>query len=353
MSQKRRKTILSTRRTYIIATAIIIALAMMFVFIHWIWQGGEKRGEEISSVISGQEETHYRHPLTGVWTEISVSSLPQVFGVMIDEHVDAQPLSGIDQAFLVIEALTEAGIPRLLAFFSEEQEVEKIGPVRSARPYFVDFVQAWDGVYAHVGGSPEALAQIVSQDVRDLNQYWYGSFFWRASSRYAPHNVYTSTELLRSFVEGEEDPVYETWTFKDSATDQVSESAEIFLTFSSYPWANPSWRFDPTQDRYQRFLEGEPYPLESEATVFADNVVILFTDVEVVDEIGRRHIRTTGEGEGYVLQDGQTIPIIWKRPENKNIPRFYAEDGNEIFLNAGTTWIEVLPSAASVSFSAL
>jgi len=95
------------------------------------------------------------------------------------------------------------------------------------------------------------------------------------------------------------------------------------------------------------------YPLENGAEIFADNVVILFTDIEIVDDMGRRRIRTTGEGEGYVLQDGQIISIIWKRPENKNIPRFYAEGGEEIALNAGTTWIEVMPDSSSVLFSDL
>ncbi|KKU30776.1 MAG: PEGA domain protein [Candidatus Uhrbacteria bacterium GW2011_GWE2_46_68] len=281
------------------------------------------------------------------------SILPQLFGVMVDEHEDAHPLSGIEQAFLVIEAPTEAGIPRLLAFFTNEQEVEKIGPVRSARPYFVEMVQAWDAVYAHVGGSLEALASIEDEPVKDLNQYWNGSFFWRSWDRFAPHNVYTSSEFLRLFAGEEDDPIYETWTFKDSAKEVPPEASSIFLDFSFYSWGNTTWKFDSKRHQYQRFLGEHFYPLENGAEIFADNVVILFTDIEIVDDMGRRRIRTTGEGEGYVLQDGQIISIIWKRPENKNIPRFYAEGGEEIALNAGTTWIEVMPDSSSVLFSDL
>ncbi len=331
----------------------IFALAMMFIFVFWLWQGKGKEEPLSLSFFEEEEPLRYRHPVTGVWMDTSLTTLPQIFGVMVDEHEDAYPLSGIEQAFLVIEAPTEAGIPRLLVFFTEEQEVDKIGPVRSARPYFIDFVQAWNAVYAHVGGSPQALAQIEVDLIWDLNQYWYGSFFWRAKDRYAPHDVFTSTELLRLFAEGEEDPIYETWTFKDSAKEIPVEVPHVFLDFSFYDWGNTTWQFDRERHQYQRFLGEDPYPLQNEADIFADNVVILFTDVEIIDEIGRRSIRSTGEGEGYLLQDGQIISLIWKRPENKNIPRFYTEGGEEIALNAGTTWIEVLPDSSSVLFSDL
>lgn len=350
---KRRKKQPTIRRTHIIAMGAIFALAMMFVFIAWWWQG---RGTDAIAPVTlfvEEEPIRYRHPVTGVWMDTQISVLPQLFGVMVDEHEDAHPLSGIEQAFLVIEAPTEAGIPRLLAFFTDEQEMEKIGPVRSARPYFVEMVQAWDAVYAHVGGSPEALAQIENEPVKDLNQYWNGSFFWRSWDRFAPHNVYTSSELLRLFVEGKEDPAYETWTFKDSVEEVPSEVSDVFLDFSFYDWGNTTWKFDREHHQYQRFLGEDPYPLENEAEIFADNIVILFTDIEIMDDIGRRNIRTIGEGEGYLLQDGQIVSIIWKRPEYKNIPRFYTEGGEEIALNAGTTWIEVLPDQSSVSFSDL
>jgi hypothetical protein len=349
MTKKRRIKSKKNRRMHIIAMGAVFALAMMFVFALLFWPGC-KDPQEGTTIFSAQEESgHYRHPVTGVWLETPLSSLPRVFGVMVDEHEDAQPLSGVDQAFLVIEAPTEAGIPRLLAFFTDEQSVEKIGPVRSARPYFIEWAQMFDALYAHVGGSPQALEQLAREDVIDLNQYWNGSFFWRSSDRDAPHNVFTSTDLLSSFVEGEDDPVYETWSFRDTSQKISEEVTEVTLDFSIYAWGDSTWRFDTSSKRYQRFLGEDIYSLEDGASVFADNVVILFTDVEIVDDIGRRDIRTVGEGEGYLLQEGMATPIVWKRPQETNIPRFYTEDGTEYALLAGVTWIEVLPGPSSIT----
>ena len=131
---------------------------------------------------NGEEEI-IRHPLTGESLETEIENLPQVFGVMIENAADAWPLVGVNEAFLVIEAPVEAGIPRFIAFFSEDQEVDKIGPVRSARPYYLDWNDELDAVYAHVGGSPEALDLIKYElDTIDLNQFWQSEYFYRQNS---------------------------------------------------------------------------------------------------------------------------------------------------------------------------
>src|SRR5688572_5513956 len=103
-----------------------------------------------------------RHPLRGEIVVERYEELPQVLGVLIENAADAWPLSGLDEAFLVIEAPVEGDIPRFIAFFSEESDVDLIGPVRSARPYYVDWNAELSGIYAHVGGSPEALDLIAS-----------------------------------------------------------------------------------------------------------------------------------------------------------------------------------------------
>jgi len=274
---------------------------------------------------------------------------------MIDNSVDAWPVSGVEKAFLVIEAPVEASIPRLEAFFSAGFSVEKIGPIRSARPYFVDWANEFDALYAHVGGSNAALDLILSTGTFDLNEFYNGSSFWRSSDRSAPHNAYTSTDLLAVAVSRAEErgrasePLYGTWTFKDGASqddDIVSESG-VSVRFNSSLYA-VDWTFDPATDTYLR-SQGGKKAISAEGVRFsANNVAVMVTDIEVLDAVGRRSVRTVGEGKAWVLQDGRTIEATWKKPSVSERLVFYDQAGDMISMNAGNTWIEVVPDEGDV-----
>ncbi len=287
------------------------------------------------------------HPLTGlpIYEEVS---LPRVFGVMIDNHVDAWPQMGLDQAFLVFEAPVEAGISRMLALYFEDQEVEKIGPVRSARPYFLDWNNELDALYAHVGGSDVALDRIASGGTLDLNQYWFDQYFWRSLSRYAPHNVYTSTELLNAYPK-KADPLYETWVFKDPAVVVEPEVEQVSVSFYP-PVYVADWKYDRSTNRYVRFQNGFAHTMEDGGQIFADNIAVAVTDVEILDSVGRRRVRTIGQGEAVVFQDGKMEAGKWKKASESQRLRFYDEDGSEIVFNSGVTWVEVIPDKSYLSF---
>lgn len=326
-----------------VVTMLVILVAMIlpkFVY-RTTPEGVEGQGEASDDLL-------YRHPLTGVAISEQEEGPPQVFAVVIDNHEASWPLSGIDQSFLVIEAPVEAGIPRLLAFFLDDQEVPTIGPVRSARPYYLDWAAELDALFVHVGGSNAALDMIASGGTFDLNQYWWDEYFWRASDRYAPHNVYTSTELLKGFYAMRTEQglaperLYGLWSFKNP---EPSES-ESKLHIDFYPPIyTVDWEYVPDANLYRRYQSGEIHTTDASAHIQADNVVVVMTDVKIIDSIGRREIRTVGEGEGYVLQDGRVIEIVWKKPSKSERLVFYRRDtGEEIAMNAGITWIEVVPS---------
>lgn len=289
------------------------------------------------------------HPLTGELQKEERAELPRVAAVMIDNHFDAWPPSGLDQAFMVVEAPVEGGISRMLAFYYEDQEVEEIGPVRSARPYYLDWASELDALYVHVGGSPEALDLIATGSTFDMNQYWWGDYFWRANDRFAPHNVMTTSENLFEFSVAREElgyapeRLYGTWEFKDRETLEP-EVTTLELTFAE-PVYIIGWEFDVDSGAYLRDQYYQPHETGEGEQISAHNVVVIETDVEVIDSVGRRSLRTTGEGDGYVFQDGQQIGIRWEKSSASERLRFYHVDsGEEVVMNAGRTWIEVLPS---------
>lgn len=289
----------------------------------------------------------FRHPLTGEPLEEAVAR-PWVFSVVIENSVDGQPLSGVEDAFLVIEAPVEAKIPRLLAFYSSEQTVEKIGPVRSARPYFVDWASEFSALFVHVGGSDAALRLVRRASVIDLNQFWHDQYFWRSSTRYAPHNVFTSSELLNRawLAEGEEAAVeYGLWNFKNDAPVESPSDPDLIL-YQDQPLYRVDWKYDANNNQYLRWQGGEEMKSADGASFLADNVAVVYTSIEILDVVGRREIETVGQGEALVSQDGRKISAVWKKESVDERLRFYAEDGKEISWNVGKTWVEVVSTAA-------
>lgn len=287
-----------------------------------------------------------RHPLTGETISTPLAALPHVFGVMIENSADAWPLSGLDQAFLVIEAPVEGNVPRFIAFFSDDQTVSKIGPVRSARPYYLDWNAEFQGIYGHVGGSPEALENILTDGTRDLNQFFQSEYYYRDElTRYAPHNVYTNTSLLKSAVSEIDEkysvgvPSYDSWTFVDG------ESQSSTIDTTHIEWGSGydiDWTYDPSTNAYHRSQGGNTYT--------ANNVVVIATDIGMIpgDDKGRRTIRTIGEGSIMLSQNGVQTSGTWEKLSSTDRLRFYDEQGKEITMNAGKTWIEVIDDLGSV-----
>jgi hypothetical protein len=306
---------------------------------------------DVAPVVQPAISPVIRHPLTGARIDAELEELPQVFGVMVENSADAWPLSGVDGAFLVFEAPVEGNIPRFLAFYSEEQSVAKIGPVRSAREYFLDWNGEFDGIYAHVGGSPQALERIREEGIMDLDQFFQSEYYYRNElTRYAPHNVYTTTDNLKRAIEEIREkyertaPTYDAWQFTDG-TSESDVASMIHLNWSNSSVYNVNWVYVPSTNTYGRTQGGNAYT--------ANNVVVLEADVAVIpgDDKGRKALVTVGTGAMHVFKNGVETIGTWKKPSVEERLRFYDDAGNEIVMNAGTTWIAVIDTLERLSVS--
>ena len=321
---------------------VIICLGLASYTFRVAWLPESKAGQ---TVVDQEESSSWRHPLTGQIISEEITR-PQVFGVMVENSAEAWPLSGIEEAFLVIEAPVEAKIPRLIAFFSADQTVDQIGPVRSARPYYLDWAGEFDALYAHCGGSPEALSIIQQGNIFDLNEFWNGHYFWRSTNRSAPHNVYTSTEFLNQALKSKTSPEldYGLWPFKNDDPTEFSETRETDLSLNSVePLYQVTWKYQSENNYYERYKTGgSAITTSSGNQIVANNVAVVYTAIKIIDEVGRREINTIGQGDALVLQDGRIIKTVWKKEAADDRLRFYSEDGKEISWNAGKTWIEII-----------
>lgn len=343
----RRGTSTHTPRWLFAVGAFVLIALSGFIF-HFIISGKTRRSQTsevpVSPTATSTEvaagPTRVRR-LDGLSVPAGQEALP-VRVVMIDNQIDARPWAGVSAAQLVIEAPVEGGITRLMVFFDASSTVAQIGPVRSARPYFVEWAQGWNALYTHVGGSNEALDYIrrLGGAFHDLNEMAYGRYFWRDPARRAPHGTYTKSDLLQEaalrFGATSSAPLV--WQFQDVTTSTEPAIKRVVLPYGgSYSIA---WVYDEKTGRYTRTIGGRPQHEAGGQGLEASNVVVIKTDAQVLDAAGRLKVRTTGSGQAIVYRNGQKYPARWLRSSGEPI-RFEGTDGTDIALNRGTTWIEV------------
>ncbi len=266
------------------------------------------------------------------------------FAVMIDNHIAARPWFGVSQANIVYEAEAEGGITRFLAIFSGDAKINKIGPIRSARPYFLDWANEYNPLYVHVGGSPEALANIIKQGINDMNEFSAGNYFWRDKNRSAPHNVYTNTDLMGAYL-ADQGYVYEpyfSWQYKNEKNfSQRPEKQEIVIPYSLSSYV-VSWHYNREHNNYQRYFANNPQIDGEGKAILAKNIILQYNRAQEIDEKLRLHFDVLGKGMAKICREGTCEDGIWIKKSLSTRTRYYDLQDNEIRFIPGTTWVEVL-----------
>lgn len=333
------------------AAAGMVVVAALAVGIVW-WSTGRAKPTEILTIAPVVATSPAaRHPLTGAPLSAALSAIPPVAAVVIENSAEAWPLAGVEDAFLVIEAPAEASIPRFLAFFDLTTATDApIGPVRSARPYFLSWGSEFGALFAHVGGSPAAMQALAAGmfPLTNVDEIAGGSVFWRSAQRAAPHNTYTTTErLTRAVPEGM--MLSYAPTIADERTPDGGQAAgSATLDWSEGTLYDIAWDYDLTGGNYQRMRSGIPVRSADGDNITAENVIVIATDITILDAVGRREIVTVGEGDALALRDGIAVPVRWKKSAGDARLQFFVGDA-EYPLKPGTTWIEVIEDLTNVT----
>lgn len=271
--------------------------------------------------------------------------------VMIENHPDARPQSGLSQASLVYEAIAEGGITRFMAVFRDPRQAIKVGPVRSARTYYVDFATELNAFYAHVGGNADALDQIRATGVLDLDQFSLGSAAYHREPRNVAieHTMFSSTELLWNYATNQmhwsQTGSFSPWTFQeDLVKEKRPASQSVSINFSSTSYL-VDWAYDPATNLYNRSMAGAPHKDANTGTqITAKNIVLetVLRQPTVTRSNEQGWIYTTkGSGPAVIYQNGGKIEGTWKK-DGTNRTRYYDAAGKEIAFVAGTTWVEII-----------
>lgn len=293
----------------------------------------------------------YRHPLNGVPLEEKRDFF--AISVMYDNLAEVAKHPGLDQARIVYEALAEGGITRFMAVYDSTQQVAEIGPVRSVRPYFIDWAMEYGGALMHVGGSQDALQQfkkIPDSDLVDVDQIGADEqYFSRNESLKAPHNVFTNFSSWLKLGERLDikPKTITSWKF-DEIKAPSEDSQQIDIAYS--PGNHVSWVYNGPAHTYVRFLNANRQLATTGEQLRASSVVLLEVPSSTIDAIGRQKMKTLGSGPAVMYAGGRTQTGTWIKETRASRMRFIGEDQQELTLAPGTIWIEVVPDLAMSAY---
>ncbi len=293
----------------------------------------------------------FRYPLTGLGSQTEMLTRPYM--VMVENAPQARPQSGLQQADIVFEILAEGEITRFVSVF-QSQPAETIGPVRSIRPYFVELGEMLDAVIVHAGWSQDAMNLLQSHKLNHLDQvYGDHAFYWRASDRKAPHNLYTSTAKIAEGAEARK--FRKEWKQKGLLFANESPSPAAAFTGGTQarhvqiPYIHGyvvSYDYDAAQGYYLRTMDGKPHAdKETGSQLHTRNLLVLEAKHTVLDKEGRRSVNVNGPGKGTLIQEGQALSVTWQQKDG--MLRVYA-DSKEVPLLPGNTWVQVVPEGTAL-----
>lgn len=275
--------------------------------------------------------------------------------VMIDNHPDAYPQTGLDHAAVVFEALAEFGVTRFMAVYAPgiTPDAPQIGPIRSTRLYFAQWALGFHALYAHAGGSPQGLALVESTDQLinlDALKKASGGYFARDSARDAPHNLYTSSAELERASEAlgiaELAQPNLGFLFKSDAPEAQRPATQQIDYFFIYREDNAGWNYDPATNGYLRLRRDKPArDAATNQQLWAKDLVVLeIKEAPLADDPkGRIEQTVVGSGRARVFMDGIEREVTWRK-EAPAAPLRFFEDTTETQLNVGPVWIIALPS---------
>lgn len=291
--------------------------------------------------------------LDGVWVPKSQAN-KRVQAAMIDNHSAARPQAGLREASIVYEALAEGGIPRFMALYPNTR-MGNIGPIRSARPYYVQFAAEHQAAVIHAGGSPDAqnlLKKIGLRNIEGLKDPTARYFFRQG---YGVHSLFTNgTQLTKANARYKTvAPTYKSWKY----VSQPPKSKRKTGRHGARVDLGAGWRYaiaydyDRNSNTYFRSTGNKPHlDKKTRRQIAINNVILQFVAKErVIDRQGRINLQVVGSGKAILLKNGTATTVNWKKSSSKGRTTYTNAKGTEITLNRGSTWITIVPRGKKYS----
>ena len=290
-------------------------------------------------------------PLTGRLVTVAAAEQHPI-AVMVDDHADARPQAGFNAASVVWQAPAEGGVPRYMLVFQENIPTD-VGPIRSARQYYIEWASELRAMYVHHGGSPQAKATLAAKGngswVYNADGFrWEGRFVFRVNDRFAPHNVMTDGVHLRKLakrLKAADGPIEPRWSFGPEAAPEDRPTGGTIKIV--YPYETITYKYDPVGNRYLRFINGSKAAQVDAADgqpVAPTNVVILRMLFGAIsdDTHGRLEAHNVGKGQAWISTNGVTVKGTWRKASQTAPTLLFGPDGKPITLTVGQTFVQVI-----------
>ncbi|MEG2322604.1 MAG: DUF3048 domain-containing protein [Bacilli bacterium] len=282
---------------------------------------------------------------------VDLDSNSRPVAVMINNHHEAWPHAGLQDAYLVYEMIVEGGITRMLAVF-KDANTAKIGSVRSSRHYFLDYALENDAIYTHFGWSPQAQQDIPDLGINNINGL-FDAGFWRDTSldKATEHTAFTSMPKLQETIKNKG---YRNTSNKDLLLNysvpeinleniEGSKKADnIKIVYSNYQTS--TYQYDSTNKVYKRSMSGVEHVDSITGKQYTvKNIITYKVKNNGMDSYGRQELSNIGSGEGYYISNGYAVPIKWSKSSREAQTVYTYNDGKEITVNDGNTFIQIQP----------
>lgn len=294
------------------------------------------------------EDTGPRNPLTGEtgFAESAVGLRPVT--VMINNIGQALPQRGLAAADVIFEAVVEGGITRMMGVYADIDQIPYVGPVRSARHYYVSFSEGLNAIYTHFGGSPTAYNYISDYGVDDVDgQYCTSAFYqdtWRAQTYGREHSFFIDGATIREQaesegieLEGEYEPLFD-FSYDEVLVPDSGVADDVFVPFSgSY---NAEFIYDETTGVYTKYRNGQEHiDADTEEAITFENILILYTTVTALGDGSERRNLDLSSGSGWYVSAGGCEEISWEKGGVEDTFTFTDAEGQPLVANVGKTYI--------------
>jgi len=289
-------------------------------------------------------------PSAGSTSRIGASGGPIIIQIENSTQPTVRPQTGMQQADMVYEYISEFGIPRLSAFYWHPPS-SQIGPVRSCRLITVQLEQMYRGMIYCSGANDYVLGQVWKWPnvVYDYN-YMY-DYMYRAGDRVAPHNVIARPDQVTAHTAGANLPALNydiAPAHPDVALSGATSATSVYIAQH-----NATWRYDANSHEYLKWQDGAPFGNVGTGQIHAKNLIVEHVSSRLDTSPGNtgvhrdyntEYYELAGEGTADIYSDGGMIHATWRHPD-RNLPVvYYGADGNPIDLNTGLTWVHVIGS---------
>lgn len=340
------------KKNIIILCSSLVVIALIIVGLIFVFN---KKDDKQTETVQEEQKEEKKLQI------VDINSKTRPYAVMINNHPTARAYHhGLQKAYIVYEIIVEGGISRYMALF-KDQNIDKLGSVRSSRHYFLDYALENDAYYVHWGWSPQAESDIRTLGINNINGLTYeGVYFYRENLPVSlEHRGFTTTEMLGKAVEKLK---YRTETNKDlllnysideidlSQKENTQKADTVTIRYSNS--ITDKYVYDKENKYYLQFVNGKEHSdyATKEQYHFKNIITYQVSNSSIAgDEKGRQDIQNIGSGEGYLITNGYAIKIKWSKSSREAQTKYTYLDGTEIDVSDGNTIINIQPKGQTIN----